>query len=286
MRTKEVIGKALQADFKLEMADTQHRDHASELARDAVDRGFDAVLAFGGDGTINETAQALVGSDVCLGILPGGSTNVMARSLGVPVDAVEATSFVASRLRHRAGRRIHVGTADGRYFLFSFGMGLDAEVVRRVESDPRKKRQRGEWWFVSNAFRAGLGDYRGMPASITMRADGGEEQKVMTVVCCNGRPFTYFKRFPLDVCPYVTLDGGLDVFGLRRIRTSTVPRLVWALFLTRSHPRWRNVYYHHDVKSLEITAHQPLPVQVDGDYIGLRDSTAISLLPDALNLLV
>ena len=77
-RTKEVIVKALQADFKLEVADTEARDHASDLAADAVDRGFHAVLVFGGDGTINEVAQGLVASDVALGILPGGTTNVMA----------------------------------------------------------------------------------------------------------------------------------------------------------------------------------------------------------------
>ncbi|HEY7875101.1 MAG TPA: acylglycerol kinase family protein, partial [Actinomycetota bacterium] len=88
-RTKEVIVKALSADFKLEVADTAARNHATELARDAVDRDFDAVLVFGGDGTINEAAQPLIGSDVALGILPGGSTNVMARSLGVPRDPVE-----------------------------------------------------------------------------------------------------------------------------------------------------------------------------------------------------
>jgi diacylglycerol kinase family enzyme len=101
-RTKEVIIKALSADFKLEVVDTEARDHATELARDAVGRGFDAVLVFGGDGTMNEAAQAVVGSEVALGILPGGSTNVMARSLGVPRDPVEATALDASRIRSRS----------------------------------------------------------------------------------------------------------------------------------------------------------------------------------------
>src|SRR5687768_17831665 len=98
-RAHEVITKALSADFKLEAEETKSRDHATELARDAVERGFDAVVAFGGDGTINEIAQALVGTDVALGVLPGGSTNVLVRSLGVPNDPIEATAFLSSRLR-------------------------------------------------------------------------------------------------------------------------------------------------------------------------------------------
>ena len=121
-RTKEVITKALQADFKLEAVDTTGRDHATELAQDAVDRGFDAVLVFGGDGTVNEAAQGVVATDVALGILPGGSTNVMARSLGIPRDPVEATAYMASRLRSDTYRRVGVGRVNARYFLFSAGM--------------------------------------------------------------------------------------------------------------------------------------------------------------------
>ena len=104
-RTKEVIVKALSADFKLDVADTESRGHAIELARDAAHQGFDAVLAFGGDGTINEVAQDLVETDVAMGIIPGGSTNVMARSLGIPSDPVEATAFAASHLRSGTKRR-------------------------------------------------------------------------------------------------------------------------------------------------------------------------------------
>src|SRR5687767_9659908 len=92
-RTKEVIAKALSADFKLDVVDTQSRGHASDLAKEAVDLGFDAILAFGGDGTINEVAQDMVSTDIALGIIPGGSTNVMARSLGIPIDPVDATAF-------------------------------------------------------------------------------------------------------------------------------------------------------------------------------------------------
>ena len=285
-RTKEVIIKALQADFKVEAVDTARRDHAADLARDAAQRDFDAVLAFGGDGTINETAQGLAETDVALGVLPGGSTNVMARALGIPSNPVDATAFVASRLRTGQRRRINIGRIGARYFLFSAGMGLDAEVVKRVEADPERKRENREWAFVSNALKAGLGEYRGMDPCISLSVDRADPVRVITAVCCNGRPFTYFKRFPVDVCPDTTLDGALDVFGLRRMRAGTAPRLAWALFVTRSHRRWRSTCYFHDVKKVDLRADRPLPVQVDGDYIGQRSEGRIHLLEASLDLLV
>jgi diacylglycerol kinase family enzyme len=285
-RTREVIVKALAADFDLEASETTSRDHASELARAAVADGVDAVLAFGGDGTINEVAQGLVGTDVALGILPGGSTNVMARALGVPRDPVEATAFVAAHLRSRTVRRINVGRFQERYFLFSAGMGLDAEVVRRVEENPEGKRKRGEWLFAANAVKAGLTQYRLRDPEITLEVEGAEPEKVVLAISCNARPFTYFGRFPVDAAPLAQLDGGLDFVAFKRLRGIGLPRLVWSLFVSRSHPRWRNVVYHHGVMKGRITADQALPVQVDGDYIGERDNAEIHLVPSSLSLLV
>ena len=285
-RTKEVIIKALQADFKLEVADTQRRTHATELAADAVDRGFDCVVAFGGDGTINEAAQALVGADVSFGLIPGGSTNVLARSLGVPRDPVEATAFVASHLRSGTTRTINVGRVNDRYFLFSAGVGLDAEVVKRVEADPEAKRRRGEWSFLSNALKAGFTGYRGIDPWIELSVPGQPAERVVLAVCCNGRPFTFFKRLPVDVCPDARLDGGLDVFGLTRLGTGTIPRLAWALLLSRGHIGWKRGRYFHDLQSFSLRCDTPLPLQVDGDYLGPIDSAELALVPDALRLLV
>jgi diacylglycerol kinase family enzyme len=285
-RTKEVIIKALQADFKLDVADTEARNHASELAREAVDGGFDAVLAFGGDGTINETAQGLVGGDVALGVIPGGSTNVMARSLGVPRDPVEATAFVGSHLRSGTKRRIGVGRMNRRYFLFSCGLGLDAEVVKRVEADPRDKRKRAEWAFLAHALKAASTQYRGIEPSITLHVDGTEPARVVLAICCNGRPFTYFKRFPVDACPHAQLALRLDFFGLSKIRLGTIPRIAWSVLVSRSHIEWKKSRYHHDVPGGRLTADGPLPVQVDGDYIGESEDLRIDHVPDALDILV
>jgi diacylglycerol kinase family enzyme len=284
-RTKEVIIKALSADFKLEVVDTEARDHATDLARDAVDRGFDAVLVFGGDGTINEAAQAVVGSDVALGILPGGSTNVMARSLGVPRDPVEATAFGASRMRSRSTRRVNVGQFEERYFLFSAGMGLDARVVQLVEENPEAKRKHGEWLFLGNALKAAFMEFRGADPSIAVRVSGYEPVDAVLGVCCNARPFTYFKRFPVDACPEAQLDSGLDLLVITKVRAMTIPRIAWGLLVSRNHVNGRNARYHHDLEGFELVARGPLPVQVDGDYIGERDHGEVRLVPTALTLL-
>jgi diacylglycerol kinase family enzyme len=285
-RTKEVIAKALSADFKLEVADTMSRNHATALAGDAVDQGFDAVVAFGGDGTINEATQTLVGTGVALGVLPGGSTNVLARSLGIPLDPVEATAFVASRLRGGSRRSINVGSNDGRYFIFSTGIGLDAEVVKRVEGDPEAKARSAEWTFLRKALATGLGEYRGAEPSITVSIEGREPTRAVFAVCCNGRPFTYFKRWPVEACPDASLDGGLDLFSLSKVRLATVPRIAWAVFVSRSHVRWRTGRYDHDVPAIDLTSDRPLPVQVDGDYVGEQAGAALRLIPKGLDVLV
>lgn len=285
-RTKEVIIKALSADFKLDVADTESRGHAIDLSRDAVDQGFDAVLAFGGDGTINEVAQDLVGTDVALGILPGGSTNVAARSLGVPPDPVDATAFAASHLRSGTKRRINVGRLGARYFLFSAGMGLDAAVVKRVESDPDGKRRSADWTFLKNAVATGFTEYRGAEPAITLEVGSAAPEKVLFVIVCNARPFTYFGRFPVDACPAASLEKGLDFLAMTSIRTLTIPRIAWSVFVSRSHPGWKTSRYHSDQTQGSVRATRPMPAQVDGDYIGDMDRAVIRMLPTALDLLV
>jgi diacylglycerol kinase family enzyme len=285
-RAHEVIVKALSADVKLEAESTRSRDHATELGRDAVDRDFDAVVAFGGDGTINEVAQALVNTDVTLGVLPGGSTNVLVRSLGIPNDPIDATAFLASRLRSGTKRRINVGQIESRYFLFSAGIGLDAEVVKRVEQDPRRGRRSHDFLFVRHALDAGATRYRGADASVTLHVDGAEPERVLFAICCNARPFTYFRSFPVDACPMAQLDLGLDFLGLTKIHATTIPRIIWSVFVSRSHPRWRNATYHHDVPGATLNSEESLPVQVDGDYIGETTHARLDLVPSALDVLV
>lgn len=284
-RAREVIVKALQADFKIDVAHTNHRDHATELGQDAVDRGFDAVVTFGGDGTVNETAQGLVATDVALGIIPGGTTNVMARTLGIPRDPVEATAFVSERLRSQSTRRIGVGRVNARYFLFCSGIGLDAEVVKRAEEDPDRRREGAEWRYLRHALSAAFTQYRGARPEIDVEVEGAEPHRALLCVCCNARPFTYFKSFPVDACPQASLDERLDLFSLDHVSTLTIPRIAWGVLVSRGHVKWKHGRYHHDVAAASWRAARPMPVQVDGDYIGEWDRAVVRSVPDALSLL-
>jgi diacylglycerol kinase family enzyme len=206
--------------------------------------------------------------------------------LGIPRDPVEATAFVASHLRSSTGTRINVAKLNDRYFLFNAGMGLDAETVRRVESNPEGKRRNHEKLFVRNALKAGLTQYRGVDPMISMSVEGAEPVAVVTAIACNGAPFTYYKGWPVDVCPSARLDKGLDVFGIARLRARMIPRLVYALFVSRSHIRWRTSSYHHDIESVTLEATVPMPVQLDGDYIGDLERAELSLVREGLSLLI
>jgi diacylglycerol kinase family enzyme len=284
-RLLEAASSALVGDFTLEVAETEGRDDATRLAREAVGNGIDALLAFGGDGTVNEIAQALVHGDVPLGIVPAGTTNVMARSIGMPEDVAEACALLAERIDSGKTRRINVGSIGDRFFLFGAGMGLDAEVIRAVEGDPEKKRRQRHLFFLQQAIATAL-RHRGASPAISMTVDGGEETKVVLALCANAGPFTYFGRHPVDVFPQVELEEGLDAFGLKRIGAGTIPRLAWSFFVSRSHVSWPVGTYHHDVRSVELRAAVPLPVEVDGDYIGEWDQATVSLIPHALQLLL
>jgi diacylglycerol kinase family enzyme len=209
----------------------------------------------------------------------------MARSIDIPADPSEASTFLASRIDSGSKRRINVGRIGERYFLFAAGMGLDAEVIRAVEAEPEKKQKLGHFFFLQQAM-ATAKRHRGAAPSITMTVDGGETDLVVLALCANAGPFTYFGRQPLHVFPDVELGEGLDVFGLSRIGWGTVPRLAWSFFVSRSHTGWSASRYHHDISSVELNASKPLPVEVDGDYIGEWDKATISLVPLSLDVLI
>src|SRR5438270_733243 len=151
-RARVVIRKALSADHDVTMAETSRRGNATRLAQDAAAAGYDAVVVLGGDGTLNEAANGLAGSQTAMATLPGGSTNVFARTLGIAQDPVEATGELLSALARGSLRRIGLGSVNGRYFLFHVGMGFDAAVVSQVERRAALKRYAGHPLFVYAAF--------------------------------------------------------------------------------------------------------------------------------------
>ena len=146
-RLKNLVVYALQGRYEVEAIETEAQNHATEIGRGARDGRYDVVVAFSGDGTLNEVANGLAGSDVPLSMLPGGSTNVVCRTLGIPNNVVDATEHLLSLADDWTPRKIDLGLADNRYFIFSCGAGIDATVVKRVDANPKMKAKRGPLYY-------------------------------------------------------------------------------------------------------------------------------------------
>ena len=171
-RLKNLVVYALQGRYEVEAVSTEAQNHATEIGREARDGGYDIVVAFGGDGTLNEVANGLAGTDVPVSVLPGGSTNVVARTLGIPNDVVDATEHLLGLADRFEPRKIDLGIANGRRFVFSCGSGLDATAAMRVDRNPKLKARGGPYFYTWVAVSAFYRDYLRNP--VRMRLEAGD----------------------------------------------------------------------------------------------------------------
>ena len=287
-RTQVVIQKALAADHDVVLAETNRRGHAARLSQDAATKNMDMVVVLGGDGTLNEAANGLAGTDTALAALPGGSTNVFARTLGLPDDAVEATSVLLEAIDRDAVHSVGLGVANGRYFLFHAGIGFDAAVVAEVEKRGQLKRYASHPLFVYSAIDTWLRHYdRRRPAFSVRYPDGHIVPDGKFGICLNTNPYTYLGSRPLDLAPEATLDRALVMVTIRSLRLARIARLAaGALRSGGGLQTNRAVDYRTDVTEFWLDGHRPFPYQVDGDYLGEVTSLHFRHEPDALRLLV
>jgi diacylglycerol kinase family enzyme len=293
-RLKNLVVYALQGRFDVEAVSTQAQNHATEIGREAQDGGYDVVVAFGGDGTLNEVANGLAGTDLPVAVLPGGSTNVVARTLGMPNDVVDATEHLLSLADDWQPRKIDLGTVDDRYFVFSCGAGIDASVVKRVDRNPTLKGNAGPYYYswagVSSFYRK----YMVNPIRMRTTVDGREPAEGITTIVQNSDPFTYFASRPIRVCEGVAFDDGtLSLAVLKRATQRDMPTLVSRLF-SESKPaaRHKQVTHFEDVTHAVVETIskdkngtvRPFPLQVDGDYIGERERIELRVVPAALTV--
>jgi diacylglycerol kinase family enzyme len=287
-RARVVIGKALSADHDVTVADTSRRGHATRLAQGAAADGYDVVVALGGDGTLNEAANGLAGTDCALGVLPGGSTNVFARTIGMTNDPIEATGDLLGALGRDAVERIGLGSVNGRYFLFHVGMGLDAEVCRLVEARGQLKRWAGHPLFAWCALRAWSRTYdRSRPRFAVRTDDGRTVDDGMFGLCQNANPYTFLGNRPFDSAPDAALDRPLTMLTFRDLSmTATIGYLGKALLGGDRLSKDRRVDYHHDQHRIVVTGHGPFPYQVDGDHLGDTEQLTFTWEPEILRLVV
>ncbi|HTR89292.1 MAG TPA: diacylglycerol kinase family protein [Solirubrobacteraceae bacterium] len=280
-RLRNLVVYALQGHYEVDAVDTEARGHATVLCRQAAHEGYDVVVAFGGDGTVNEAANGLLGSSTPLSCLPGGSANVFAKMLGIPGELVDATEHLLGLAEEWRTRKVDLGVVDadglegplarGRCFTFASGLGVDASVVERVDSNPKLKARFGAYYFTWVA----LGTFarRYLVRAPRMEAEAqGRRLAGVTAIVQNGSPFTYFNDRPIEIAEGTALDSGsLCGCVLRRATPLAMPSIGVRAFSGRA-----RVTSHRQVTGLselrELTVRssdgRTLPLQVDGDFLG------------------
>ncbi|MDX3095919.1 diacylglycerol kinase family protein [Streptomyces sp. ME01-24h] len=305
-RTRDVLAHALASDLKLEVAATEYRGHARDLARQAAEGGeIELVVALGGDGTVNEVANGLLhnGPDPDglpkLAVVPGGSTNVFARALGLPNDAVEATGALLDALRRRSSRTVGLGLVSGtpgtedegvpaRWFTFCAGLGFDAGVVGRVEQQREQGRRSTHALYIRQVLRQFLAEPSRRAGAITLERPGEDPvTDLVLAIVCNTAPWTYLGNRPVYASPRASFDTALDVLGLSRLSTAAVARYATQLLLSTPErgPEGKHATSLHDLTDFTLQSQAPLPFQVDGDHLGLRTSATFTGVRRALRVI-
>jgi diacylglycerol kinase family enzyme len=286
-RLKNLVVYALRGSYEVDAIDTEARDHATELTRDAAREGYDVVVAFGGDGTVNEAANGLAGSSTPLSCLPGGRANVYCRMLGIPADVVDATEHLLRIADDWRPRRVDLGDVNGRKFTFSAGVGLDASVVERVDAHPRLKARLGEWYYTVMGVNTFTRRYLVHPPRLEAML-GDERVEGVSAIIQNAAPYTYFGSRPVEMAEGVSLTSG-DLAGLvlERARPTDVPTIIWRALSKRARVKnHRHVHPFSGVQELTLRSldDRPLPLQVDGDYIGEVPEATFGLTPGGITV--
>jgi diacylglycerol kinase family enzyme len=286
-RTTVLVQQALEDGNDVQLVETNRRGHATRFAQDAAKRGIDVVAALGGDGTLNEAANGIAGSDCALAPLPGGSTNVFARTLGLPNDPVAAAGLVAAALAEGRIERVGLGSVNGRYFCFHTGIGFDAAVVRAVEKRDSMKRWLGHPLFMWAAFDTWGRRYDRKQPHFTVRfPDGDEVVDGYFTIVMNSDPYTFLGNRPLSLASEATLDRGLVAITFRSLRLGTMTRVLGGVLRGHGVGEHRSLDKRIDLSGLDVVAERPFPYQVDGDDLGDTRRLVFRHEPDAIGLVM
>jgi diacylglycerol kinase family enzyme len=298
-RLRNLVVYALRGSYQVDAVDTERRLHATELCREAAAAGYDVVVAFGGDGTVNEVANGLAGSGVPFTCLPGGRVNVYCRVLGIPADVVDATEHLLALADDWRPRQVDLGEVNGRCFVINAGVGLDAAVVERVDAHPKLKTRVGDLYYIQVATSTYVRRYLRRPQRLRVSYDSlgpsapagavlPDPVRGVTTIIQNASPYTFFGNRPVELAFGAELDSG-DLAGVVLKRTSPLDltTVSWRILAkSREVGRHRQIDAFSGIDGLTVRSEDGalLPIQVDGDYIGSAPEAVFRVRPRALTV--
>jgi diacylglycerol kinase family enzyme len=328
-RVTDVLVHALAGEIDLEVARTERRGHARELAERAQRERLDVLCTLGGDGTINEAVNGLLvngpASDLPLLVtVPGGSANVIPRSLGLSPDPVEATGEILEALREGRRRRISVGKATAtdaagvvcapQWFVANAGMGIDAEIIAAMEEQRSVGREATPSRYLRTTLRqffAGTDrrhpalTVQSMPGEFVTTGDEdgavsdepnegdtaeaslpGQIDGVFLAIVQNTAPWTYLGTKAINPCPQASYDTGLDLFAVRRLGVPAALRLARRMIVgSEAGSTKRSLTVLHDQDRIELQADPPTRLQIDGEGFAPMSRVVLESVPDALGVI-
>jgi diacylglycerol kinase family enzyme len=294
---RDLLAHALESRVDLTVAHTNHRGHAIEIASDAARDGIDAVIVHGGDGTVNEVVNGILGdckqakpalTGPAVGVVPGGSANVFARALGISPDPTVATNQLVDLIdEHRHGgswRRIGLMNCGERWAVFTAGMGVDGEVVAAVEAQRDKGRKVTAWRYIRVAIRANLAAARKEPSLTLHLPDREPVSGVHFAFVSNSSPWTYANTRPVWTNPETTFETGVGVFAVTSMNVWANLGLVRRMLARKPRLEAKHLIRDDDLAWVRVTSDTEVACQIDGDYAGMRETMTFTSVPNALGV--
>ena len=291
---RDLLAHALESRVQLNVVHTDRRGHAVEIAQEATRGGVEVLIVHGGDGTVNEVANGIIGeagptgAGPAVGVVPGGSANVFARALGISPDPIEATNqlvdLLDDHLRGKSWRRIGLMDCQERWGVFTAGMGVDGDVVAAVEAQRAKGRKVTAARYIRVAIREMLANARRDP-TITLHLPGREPiSGVHFAFVSNASPWTYANARPIWTNPDTTFETGLGVFAVTSMNIWANVGLARRMWSRKHRIEAKHLIRDDDLSRLTVLSDTPIACQIDGDYVGLREKMEFTAVPNALGV--
>lgn len=292
--TRDQIASRLESICELTLQPTSGRNHAIDIARKAQSSGFEIVIGYGGDGTVNELANGLLHngpnpSGPKLAALPGGNANVFARNLNYSADPLQATEQLVQAISANRTRVVGVGSIAAsdlnRWFLFNAGLGIDAEVLRAMDQRRKTGKRASDFAYTLIAGRSLVLALKNKNANIKLRSVTGEiSAPLHFALIINVAPWTYLGSRPLTLTPDATHEKALSVFAPTSFSIRSLGKIFRDIAQNQNFDSHEDVFSLADQKTFSLIADLPTWLQVDGEVLSQVTQVAVSHTDNALTV--